>query len=91
MFSAIFWSTSLLKAITPPNADVGSDSKAFEYEFNKLSLDATPQGFACLTITQVGSNCGAIGQHAAVFVDGAVYWMGKAGGFFVYDGTVKRI
>ena len=43
------------------------------------------------SITQVGSNCGAIGQHAAVFVDGAVYWMGKAGGFFVYDGTVKRI
>jgi len=43
------------------------------------------------SITQVGSNCGAIGQHSAVFVDGAVYWMGKSGGFFVYDGTVKRL
>ena len=42
-------------------------------------------------IQQVGSNCGLIGQHAAVYVDGAVYWMGESGGFFVYDGTVKRL
>ena len=41
------------------------------------------------SIRQVGSNCGCIGQHAAVFVDGAVYWMGDAGNFFVFDGTVK--
>jgi len=43
------------------------------------------------SIRQVGSNCGCIGQHAAVFVDGAVYWMGDSGGFFVFDGTVKTL
>ena len=26
------------------------------------------------SIQQVGSNCGLIGQHALVYVDGAVYW-----------------
>jgi len=41
------------------------------------------------SIRQVGSNCGCIGQHAAVFVDGFVYWMGDSGNFFVFDGTVK--
>jgi hypothetical protein len=43
------------------------------------------------SIRQVGSNCGLIGQHAAVYVDGAVYWMSEEGGFFVYDGTVKSL
>ena len=43
------------------------------------------------SITQVGSNCGAISQHSMVFIDGATYWMGEAGGFFRYDGTVKKI
>jgi len=43
------------------------------------------------SIRQVGSNCGCIGQHAAVFVDGAVYWMGDSGNFFVFDGTVKAL
>ena len=43
------------------------------------------------SIRQVGSNCGAIGQHSIQYVDGAVYWMGQAGGFFVYDGTVKSL
>ena len=43
------------------------------------------------SIKQVGSNCGLIGQHAVVHVDGIVYWMGAAGGFFAFDGTVKRI
>ena len=43
------------------------------------------------SIRQVGSNCGCIGQHAAVFVDGAVYWMGDSGNFFVFDGTVKTL
>jgi hypothetical protein len=40
-------------------------------------------------IRQVGSNCGCIGQHAAVYADGAVFWMGAGGGFFKFDGTVK--
>ena len=43
------------------------------------------------SIQQVGSNCGLIGQHALVYVDGAVYWMGESGGFFVFDGTVKSL
>ncbi len=43
------------------------------------------------SIQQVGSNCGLIGQHAIVHVDGIVYWMGQGGGFYAYDGTVKRI
>jgi hypothetical protein len=43
------------------------------------------------SIRQVGSNCGCIGQHAAIFVDGAVYWMGDSGNFFVFDGTVKTL
>jgi hypothetical protein len=43
------------------------------------------------SIRQVGSNCGAIGQHSIKYVNGAVYWMGEAGGFFVYDGTVKAL
>ena len=43
------------------------------------------------SIRQVGSNCGAIGQHAIKYVNGAVWWMGQAGGFFVFDGTVKAI
>ena len=41
------------------------------------------------SIRQVGSNCGCISQHGAVFVDGVVYWMGDSGNFFVFDGTVK--
>ena len=43
------------------------------------------------SIRQVGSNCGAIGQHSIKYVNGAVWWMGQAGGFFVYDGTVKSV
>ena len=43
------------------------------------------------SIRQVGSNCGCIGQHAAVYADGQVFWMGNAGGFFKYDGTVKLL
>ena len=43
------------------------------------------------SIRQVGSNCGCIGQHAAVFVNGAVFWMGDSGSFFIFDGTVKTI
>jgi hypothetical protein len=43
------------------------------------------------SIRQVGSNCGAIGQHAIKYVNGKVFWMGQAGGFFVFDGTVKSL
>jgi hypothetical protein len=43
------------------------------------------------SIRQVGSNCGCIGQHAVVYADGQVFWMGTGGGFFRYDGTVKLL
>jgi hypothetical protein len=43
------------------------------------------------SVRQVGTNCGCIGQHAATFVNGAVFWMGSQGGFFVFDGTVKSL
>jgi hypothetical protein len=43
------------------------------------------------SVRQVGTGCGCIGQNAVVFADGITYWMGDAGGFFVYDGTVKSL
>ena len=43
------------------------------------------------SIRQVGTNCGCMGQHAAVSANGAVYWMGDAGGFYRFDGTVKAV
>ena len=43
------------------------------------------------SLRQVGSNCGCLGQHAAVYAQGAVYWMGFGGGFFMFDGTVKQL
>jgi hypothetical protein len=43
------------------------------------------------SLRQVGSNCGCLGQHAAVYAQGAVFWMGFGGGFFMYDGTVKQL
>jgi len=43
------------------------------------------------SIRQVGVNCGCMGQNSAVYASGAVFWMGSAGGFFMYDGTVKTL
>jgi len=43
------------------------------------------------SIRQVGTNCGCMGPHAAVYSDGKVFWMGNSGGFFVFDGTVKLL
>ena len=40
------------------------------------------------SVRQVGTNCGVIGHNAVSFADGKVYWMGDAGGFFMFDGTV---
>ena len=39
---------------------------------------------------QVGTNCGLIGQNAAVEIDGVAYWM-SPNGFFAFDGTVKSL
>ena len=43
------------------------------------------------SIRQVGVNCGCMGQNSVVYASGAVFWMGNAGGFFAYDGTVKPL
>jgi hypothetical protein len=39
---------------------------------------------------QLGANCGCLGPHAAVDVNGVAYWMSKDA-FFVFDGTVKKL
>ena len=39
---------------------------------------------------QLGANCGLIGPHAAVDVNGIAIWMGQED-FFVFDGTVKKL
>ena len=40
--------------------------------------------------TQVGTNCGLIGQNAAVEVDCAAYWMSE-NGFFKYAGALQTL
>jgi hypothetical protein len=62
---------------------IGTDTSAYIMQFV-----GPPFTFS---IRQVGSNCGTIGQHAMVFVDTNVYWMSDEGGFFVYDGSVKKM
>lgn len=39
---------------------------------------------------QLGANCGCIGAHAAVDVNGLAFWMGREA-FYVFDGTVKKL
>jgi len=41
-------------------------------------------------LSQLGRNCGLLGQHAAVVVRDVAYWMGQ-NAFFVFDGTVKKL
>ena len=40
--------------------------------------------------TQLGANCGCIGPHAAVDVNGLAFWMGTEA-FYLFDGTVKKL
>lgn len=40
--------------------------------------------------SQLGANCGCIGVHAAVDVNGLAFWMGPQA-FYVFDGTVKKL
>jgi len=60
-----------------------TDTAAYEMQFV-----GPPFTFS---IRKVGSNNGLLGQHAGTFANGAVFWMGKTGGFYVYDGTVKSL
>ena len=48
-------SKASLKAIIPPNAEVSSEAKAFSYASKIFFPKAIPQGFACFTMTQAGS------------------------------------
>ena len=60
-----------------------TDSAAYQIQFV-----GPPFTFS---LRQVGTNCGCIGLRGAVYVNGAIYWLGNGGGFFVYDGTVKQL
>jgi len=62
---------------------VGTDTSAYIMQFV-----GPPFTFS---IRQVGFNCGILGQNSMVFVDSTVYWMSDEGGFFIYDGSVKRM
>jgi hypothetical protein len=39
---------------------------------------------------QLGANCGCLGPHAALDVNGVAFWMGPEA-FYVFDGTVKKL
>jgi len=52
-----------------------------------MSFVGQPFTFA---FEQVGTNCGLIGQNAALEVDGAAYWMSE-NGFFRYTGKLESM
>ena len=60
-----------------------TDMAAYQIQFV-----GTPYTFS---IRKVGSNCGLIGEHALIFVNGVVWWMGNSGSFFKFDGTVTLV
>jgi hypothetical protein len=39
---------------------------------------------------QLGANCGIVGPHAAIDVNGIAFWMGQEA-FYAFDGTVKKM
>ena len=41
-------------------------------------------------LRQLGQNCGIIGQHAGIDINGVSYWMSQDS-FFLFDGTVKKL
>ena len=41
-------------------------------------------------LRQLGQNCGIIGSHAGVDINGVSYWMSQDS-FFLFDGTVKKL
>ncbi len=41
-------------------------------------------------LRQLGQNCGIVGQHAGVDINGVSYWMSQDS-FFLFDGTVKKL
>jgi len=41
-------------------------------------------------LRQLGQNCGLIGQHAAIDINGIAYWMSQSN-FNIFDGSVKKL
>tara|TARA_R100000353_G_scaffold20274_1_gene18378 strand:+ start:12369 stop:14198 length:1830 start_codon:yes stop_codon:yes gene_type:complete len=41
-------------------------------------------------LRQLGQNCGIIGQHAGIDLNGVSYWMSQDS-FYLFDGTVKKL
>ena len=41
-------------------------------------------------LRQLGQNCGLIGQHAAIDINGNSFWMSQSS-FYVFDGSVKKL
>lgn len=41
--------------------------------------------------TKVADNCGVIARYAAVAYSGALYWMGRNGQFYMYNGRVEAV
>jgi len=76
-------------------SDIRGAAKGKDYTFIGTDTAAYIMQFVgppfTFSIRQVGSNCGVLGQNAMVFVDTTVYWMSDEGGFFVYDGSVKKM
>src|ERR1700746_790655 len=52
--SAVAASTGRLNAITPPNAETGSQARAFVYASTNVSCSAAPPGVLCFTMTAAG-------------------------------------
>ena len=42
------------------------------------------------SLSQLGTNCGLVGQHGAINVDGVSYWMGD-NNFYRFDGRVHKL
>jgi len=76
-------------------SDIRGAAKGKDYTFIGTDTSAYIMQFVgppfTFSIRQIGSNCGVLGQNAMVFVDTTVYWMSDEGGFFVYDGSVKKM
>ena len=41
-------------------------------------------------LRQLGQNCGLIGQHAAIDINGNSFWMSQSS-FYIFDGSVKKL
>ena len=63
--SAVSASRERFRAITPPNADSGSQSQALRNALEIESQTAAPQALVCLTTTAAGCANEAAKRHAA--------------------------